>query len=69
MIYDVEKVYSVKELEALSGDELLKLYESAKQVSWGLQGIKKIKKAQSDIATMRYILKGFNQVHNQNGIK
>lgn len=65
MYYDVDKTYTVKELEGLSSDDLTELFMSAKDKSWGLCKSKLIKKVSADIAIMRTILVGYNSNHNK----
>lgn len=66
MKYDIEKRYTIEELQNLSSDELKELYINAKQVSQSVYSSKDKRKINSDIATIRQVVKGFNSTHNRN---
>lgn len=65
MIYDIEKIYEAKDFESLSSTQLMELFKNVKWMVEILHDVKKIKKVTADLALMRQIIKGFNQIHNR----
>ena len=65
MNYDIEKKYTVEELELLTPNDLAELFMVAKEMLWGFHQSKMIRKVNADISVMRTILTGYNSNYNK----